>query len=86
MCPVFREHLLFILSEEERTMGIRQRERLFASYPDVVSVEQMCTMLGGIGKRTAYALLRDGEIRYMKIGKSFKIPKISIIEYLIGPD
>ena len=43
-------------------------------------------MLGGIGKRTAYALLRDGEIRYMKIGKSFKIPKISIIEYLIGPD
>ena len=38
----------------------------------------------GIGKKTAYELLKDGAIHYMKIGKSFKIPKIYIIEYLIG--
>lgn len=65
-------------------MSTKRRERLFANYPDVVSVEQMCAMLGGIGKRTAYSLLRDGEIHYVRIGKSFKIPKISIIEYLVG--
>ena len=41
-------------------------------------------MLGGIGKKTAYDLLQSGEIKHVKIGKSFKIPKVCIIEYLIG--
>lgn len=60
--------------------------RMFADYPDVVNIKQMCAMLGGIGMKTAYALLERGEIRHIKIGKSFKIPKVSIIEYLIGED
>lgn len=57
---------------------------IFADYPDVVNVEQMCSMLGGIGKKTAYDLLRHGDIRHIKLGKSFKIPKVCVIEYLIG--
>jgi DNA binding domain, excisionase family len=57
---------------------------IFADYPDVVNVEQMCSMLGGIGKKTAYDLLRNGDIRHIKLGKSFKIPKVCVIEYLIG--
>lgn len=65
-------------------MSPKRKEMLFSEYPDVVTVDQMRVMLGGIGKGTAYALLRDGEIRCLKIGKSFKIPKICIIEYLIG--
>lgn len=60
------------------------KERMFSEYPDVVNVKQMCEMLGGIGVKTAYSLLRGGEIRYIKIGKSFKIPKVSIVEYLLG--
>lgn len=44
----------------------------------------MCSMLGGIGKKTAYDLLRNGDIRHIKSGKSFKIPKVCVIEYLIG--
>lgn len=58
--------------------------KMFADYPDVVNIKQMCSMLGGIGLKTGYALLQSGEIKYIKIGKSFKIPKVSIIEYLIG--
>ena len=54
------------------------RKVMFANYPDVVCVDQLCTMLGGIGKKTAYDLLRSG--------KSFKIPKVCVIEYLIGGD
>lgn len=61
----------------------KQKENIFASYPDVVNVEQLCTMLGGIGRKTAYGLLKGGSIRYLKIGKSFKIPKVAVIEYLI---
>lgn len=63
---------------------MKNRRKLFEDYPDVVNIKQMCEMLGGIGMKTAYGLLQSGEIRYMKIGKSFKIPKICIIEYLIG--
>ncbi len=67
-------------------MGGRQKNVMFANYPDVVGVGQMCTMLGGIGRKTAYDLLRAGEIRCLKIGRSFKIPKSCIIDYLIGTD
>lgn len=67
-------------------MGKRQKSIMFANYPDVVDVGQMCVMLGGIGRKTAYDLLRSGEIRCLKIGRSFKIPKAYIIDYLIGAD
>ena len=60
------------------------RNVMFANYPDVVCVDQLCTMLGGIGKKTAYTLLKTGEIRCLRIGKSFKIPKVCVIEYLVG--
>lgn len=46
--------------------------------------EHMCIMLGGISMKTAYKLLGNGEIHHLKIGKSFKIPKICVIEYLLG--
>ena len=36
---------------------------LFADYPDVVNVEQMCEMLGGICDKTAYRLLKSGKIK-----------------------
>ena len=49
---------------------------LFADYPDVVNVEQMREMLGGICDKTAYRLLRSGEIR------SFIVGRRNILEYL----
>lgn len=36
---------------------------LFTEYPDVVNVEQMCEMLGGICDKTAYRLLKSGKIK-----------------------
>ena len=67
-------------------MVAKRKERLFSEYPDVVGVEQMCVMLGGIGKRTAYELLRSGEIRSLKIGKSFIIAGVesSLIHTVSG--
>ena len=47
-------------------MTLTYQGKLFAEYPDVVSVKQMCI------------------IHHLKIGKSFKIPKICVIEYLLG--
>ena len=55
---------------------------MFREYPDVVDVDGMRTMLGGIGRRTAYKLLKDREIESVKIGRTYRIPKISVISYL----
>lgn len=54
----------------------------FADYPDIVNIDQLREMLGGVGYKAAYRLLHDGSIRCFKIGKAFRIPKASVIEYL----
>lgn len=59
---------------------------IFEKYPDVVDVEDLRVMLGGISKKLAYRLLADNEIRSVKIGRTYKIPKICVIEYLMGED
>lgn len=57
---------------------------LFKSYPDVVDVDMLCAMLGGISKKLAYRLLGEGSIKSVKIGRTYKIPKLYIAEYLLG--
>lgn len=55
---------------------------LFTEYTDVVNVEQMCEMLGGICNKTAYRLLKSGKIKSFIVGRSYRIPKLNILEYL----
>ena len=55
---------------------------IFGKYPDVVSVEQMCEMLGGISKKTGYRLLKENKILSFVIGRTYKIPKLRILEYM----
>lgn len=57
-------------------------QMMFRQYPDVVNIEQMCEMLGGISTKTAYRLLRDETIQSIKVGKRYRIPKICILAYL----
>lgn len=54
----------------------------FADYDDVVGVEEMCAMLGGISRKSCYKLLRNKVVGSFKLGKNYKIPKINIITYL----
>lgn len=58
--------------------------RMFDRYPDVVNVDDLCRMLGGISKKLAYRLLQDESIQSVRIGRSYKIPKVCVIEYLTG--
>lgn len=57
---------------------------MFTDYPDVVNVEQLCEMLGGPSSKSVYRLLKEGAIQSYWIGKRYRIPKVSVIEYLIG--
>ena len=55
---------------------------MFTEYPDVVNTDQLCEMLGGAAIKSVYRLLREGKIKAFRIGKGYRIPKVSVIEYL----
>ncbi len=59
-----------------------KKQVMFREYPDVVDVDDLCKMLGGISRKLAYRLLADQKIRSVRIGRSYKIPKAYVIEYL----
>ncbi len=63
-----------------------KKQSMFENYPDVVEVEDLRKMLGGISKKLAYRLLSDQEIRSVRVGRTYKIPKICVIEYLMGEE
>lgn len=54
---------------------------MFEKYPDVVNVKQMCEMLGGISVKTGYKLIHSGVVKAFRIGRSYYIPKVYIIEF-----
>ena len=63
-----------------------KKQSMFENYPDVVEVDDLRKMLGGISKKLAYRLLSDQEIRSVRVGRTYKIPKICVIEYLLGEE
>lgn len=61
--------------------GEKMNQELFSEYDDVLSIEDVMDMLH-IGKNTVYSLLRNNEIRNLKIGKRYIIPKQSVINFI----
>ena len=49
--------------------------------PLILSVDELTKILG-IGRNTAYDLIRCGRIRSVRIGHKIKIPKASLLEFL----
>lgn len=54
-------------------------------YPDVLTSEQLRRFLN-IGKDKTYELLKYGEIKSVKIGKIYRIPKQFLQKFLLGND
>lgn len=50
---------------------------------DLITIEDLCEMLF-IGKNAAYHLLNTGEIKAFRIGRNWKIPRQSVINYIRG--
>jgi len=55
---------------------------MFENYKDLVGINELREMLGGIGRNKAYGLLKANKIKHVKIGSIYKIPKKCVIEYL----
>ena len=54
---------------------------MFSHYPDIMSVNDLRSALG-IGRTKAYELINSGDIKSIKVGKSIKIPKIALLDYI----
>ena len=56
-------------------------QSVLADYPDVLTVEQLSAALG-VSTKTGYRLIKEGEIRHLRIGRSYRIPKAHLLTYL----
>lgn len=52
------------------------------NYNDMVNIDDLCEMLS-IGKNSAYHLLKTQQIKSFKIGRTWKIPRESVSEYVL---
>lgn len=60
------------------------RRDMFKDYPDVIGVEELCKMLGGIGKNLCYQILRERRIPHIRVGRTIKIAKPDVINYVLN--
>ena len=53
----------------------------FKEYPDVLTTKDLQSILG-ISSKTVFRLLHSGQIKSIKVGRNFRIPKIYLLQYL----
>ena len=68
-----------ILITDDSILARKQLKDMFSEYGDIVTVEEVMKMLQ-IGRVSVYQMLKTGEIRSLKVGKKYVIPKKSVIE------
>lgn len=56
---------------------------MFEEYGTVMDVDETCEALR-IGRNSLYGLLNNGELKGYKIGRVWKIPKESIIRFVLN--
>lgn len=54
---------------------------MFDTFPDIMSVQDLMKALN-IGRNKAYYLINNNQIRHIRMGKTIKIPKVCLIEYV----
>lgn len=72
-----------LIQQDEHTRQTEKYLTMFKKNPDVVSVEILQEMLG-ICRKNAYLLVKENKIRSARVGRSYKIPKLCVVEYLVN--
>ena len=60
---------------------MENKYRSLDELPLVLRVEELMPILG-IGRNTAYELVRCGQIRSVKVGRQIRVPKDAVTEFL----
>ncbi|MEK4186378.1 helix-turn-helix domain-containing protein [Paenibacillus sp. FSL L8-0494] len=55
---------------------------MFHDYGDILTVDELMEILK-IGRNTAYSLLRNNQIQAVRLGRTYRIPRENVIEYII---
>ena len=61
---------------------MNKNTEIFENYDDIVSVEEVMEMLR-LGRVTIYNLLKKGEIKSLKVGWKYIIPKQCVIDFVM---
>lgn len=75
-----------VISMSNNEKNIDYYNILFKDFPDLLTPMQLKTILVDTGTNKIYKLLQDGSIYSKKIGKKYKIPKISLISYIMNEE
>jgi len=59
--------------------GINVFGKMLRGYPDILDVCQTGQILG-VSTKTIYKLIQEGRLNALKVGRAYKIPKVSILE------
>ena len=54
---------------------------MFKEYPDILTIPQVAQALG-IGRKAAYALVNDKKLGAFRVGRTIKVPKFSLEEFV----
>lgn len=60
----------------------KQERMMFSNYPDIVGIGDIQKMLK-IGRNKVYELLKNGEIKSIRIGNKYIIPKKCVINFIL---
>ena len=67
-----------------KIQGKELYEKMFANYPDVLTVEDATNLLGFKSQTAVIRRIHQHRIRCLKVGRSFMIPKEYLIDYLLN--
>jgi excisionase family DNA binding protein len=56
---------------------------MFGTFQDLLTIDDVQKALG-IGRTMAYRLIGSGRIPYMRVGKSIKVPKRFLIDFVLA--
>lgn len=56
---------------------------MFTEMNDILTVDEVRELLY-VGKNTVYQLLNSGELRGFQIGRTWRVPKESLTDYIIA--
>ena len=54
---------------------------MFKEYPDILTIPQVAKALG-IGRKAAYALVNNNKLGAIRVGRTIKVPKFSLEEFI----
>ena len=63
------------------TSGCYPPPQKISELSDLLTIDEMCKFLE-ISPKTGYRLIKGGEIKAIKVGRSYRIPKQHLLEFL----